>query len=246
MAVPQLQQPVAPIADSLPPAAARPSRDITRGNWALPCTPALYSKITTLPQQSETRDKNDFPIGFYPSSFTFPIAPFPRGAFLTSPPHPAPRLLIAYLLHSLFIPPSLFFLGGSPLLSPFTPPTQKYHPIFGELQDDFSPQHHRSAPRQTSTACKRGRPALAPTPPLRRQKSPSVQKAGSWVVTADQAGAAGLIPALCRFPLIPGSRPCMGFGRQVGAQPAHAASRPAPSQLQGGWAILLERLRLHG
>lgn len=130
MGVPQLQQPVTPIADSLPPAAARPSRDITRGNWALPCTPALYSKITTLPQQSETRDKNDFPIGVYPSSFTFPIAAFPRGAFLTSPPHPAPRLLIAYLLHSLFIPPSLFFLGGITFALSFHPSHTKVPPYF--------------------------------------------------------------------------------------------------------------------
>lgn len=37
----------------------------------------LCSKITALPQQSQTSDKNDFPIGSYPSSVTFPIALFP-------------------------------------------------------------------------------------------------------------------------------------------------------------------------
>lgn len=66
----------APIAENLPPAAGRPSRDITRGNRALPRAPALRSKITALPQPSQTRDKNDFPIGFYPASFTFPRSSF--------------------------------------------------------------------------------------------------------------------------------------------------------------------------
>lgn len=161
----------APIAESLPPAAGRPSRDITRGNRALPRAPALRSKITALPQPSQTRDKSDFPISFYPASFTFPRGSFPPeepSRCLLPTLHPDCSLLI-YCIASLF-PTTTLFLGGSSLLSPFAPPTQRYHPVFGEVQDDFSPRYRRSAPGQISTGYKRSHPVLAPTPPLQREK----------------------------------------------------------------------------
>lgn len=60
-----------------------------------------------------------------------PLLLSPRGAFLTSPPHPAPRLLIAYLLHSLFIPSSLFS-GGDHLCSLLSPLPHKSTTLFLE------------------------------------------------------------------------------------------------------------------
>lgn len=180
-------------------------------------------------------------------------SPFP---LLLSPEEPSWRLLptlhpdcslLTYCIACLS-PPHSFFWGGSPLLSPFTPPTQKYHPIFGELQDDFSPQHHRSAPRQTSTACKRGRPALAPTPPLRRQKK-SICAEGRRLGGDSRPGWS------CRtyfcplpFPTHPW-KPSLHGLRQAGRSPAcprseAASPEPAPGRLSNpSWEAQAARLK---
>lgn len=125
------------------------------------------------------------------------------------------------------------------MLSPFTPPTQKYHPISGGLQDDFSPQYHRSAPRQNSTACKCSHPALAPTPPLQRKKNPHLQKAGGWVVTAGQAGTAGPTPDFAvSHPSLEAVPAWASAGRSEPGLPTQPAGQPRASSREVEQSLL--------
>lgn len=102
----------------------------------------------------------------------------PSAVFLMPPPYPAPTLL-TYCTTCLV--PLHSFFGGITFALSF----HLSYPVFGELQDDFSPRSHCSASGQMCTASEL--PCTSPNPPL--------QTEDSWVVTADKAGAVGLIPA---------------------------------------------------